>query len=58
MTDDLSDEEQMGRGGGGIDMNGDDENLDMEVDPKRGGRRQKQRSKQRVPHDDDDDENF
>jgi hypothetical protein len=56
MTDDLSDDEhpmQMGRGGGEVDMDDEDDNLD----PRQGGHI-RGRQKQRVPHDDEDDENF
>lgn len=46
MTDDLTDDDdqmQMGRGPGGADMNDEEDELDMEMDPQRGNTAVRQR---------------
>jgi len=56
MAGDLSDDEdqmQMGRGGGEVDMDDEDDNLGPRQGGHIGGRQ-----RQQAPHDDEDDENF
>jgi hypothetical protein len=59
MTDELSDDEdrkQIGRGGGGAGMDDEYDDVDVEMDPRQGGVRQRQQPSQQTPY--DDDENF